>query len=332
MARPKVLVTRRMDQDALDMIAGETDLEVWPEEGPPSPEVLRSLVRDVEGVLTNIMDRVDAPLLEAAPHLKVVSHLAVGVDSVDVGAVTGKGIPLGYTPGVLSRATADLAFAILLAAARRVLEADRWVREGGWKLAHHPAYWLGADVSDATIGIVGLGNIGLEMAKRAHGFDMRILYNSRTRKPQEEARYGIEYVDLPALLARSDFVCLHVPLTPDTRYLIGEAELRAMKPTAILVNAARGPVVDGQALYRALTEDWIAGAALDVTYPEPIPADDPLLKLGNLVITPHIGSAARGSRKAMCVLAARNLLAGVKGEPLPHCYNPEVYERRQGSS
>ena len=326
MTTPKVFVTRLMDGEALDTIAGETDMEVWPEEHPPSPQLLREKLRDVDGVLTNIMDRVDGALLDAAPRLKVVSQLAVGVDNVDVKEATRRGILVGYTPGVLSEATADLAFALLMAAARRVVEADRWVRAGGWKLAFHPQRWLGADISGSTIGIVGMGKIGLEMAKRALGFDMEVLYHSRTRKEREERRLGMKYLDLPSLLESSDYVSLHVPLTPETHHLIGERELAAMKPSAILVSASRGPVVDPTALYRALKEGWIGAAALDVTDPEPILADDPLLTLDNLIVTPHIGSAGVGSRKAMCMLAARNLLAGVKGDRLLHCFNPEVYK------
>ncbi len=326
MTTPKVFVTRLMDGEALDTIAGETDMEVWPEEHPPSPQLLREKLRDVDGVLTNIMDRVDGALLDAAPRLKVVSQLAVGVDNVDVKEATRRGILVGYTPGVLSEATADLAFALLMAAARRVVEADRWVRAGGWKLAFHPQRWLGADISGSTIGIVGMGKIGLEMAKRALGFDMEVLYHSRTRKEREERRLGMKYLDLPSLLESSDYVSLHVPLTPETHHLIGERELAAIKPSAILVSASRGPVVDPTALYRALKEGWIGAAALDVTDPEPILADDPLLTLDNLIVTPHIGSAGVGSRKAMCMLAARNLLAGVKGDRLLHCFNPEVYK------
>ena len=328
MPKPKVFVTRRMDSDALDLIDAETELEVWLEERPPSPDILRERVKDIEGVLTNIMDRVDGALLESAPRLKVVSQLAVGVDNVDVAEVTRRGIPLGYTPGVLSKATADLAFALLMAAARRVVESDRWVREGNWNLAFHPMYWLGADVSEATIGIIGLGNIGLEMAKRALGFDMKVLYYSRTRKEGEEARHGFIYVDLATLLRESDFVSIHVPLTPETRHFIGEKELAAMKSTSILINASRGPVVDSKALYTALKEGQIAAAALDVTEPEPIPADDPLLSLDNVIVTPHVGSAGVRSRKSMCMLAARNFLAGLRGERLVHCFNPEVYDRR----
>ena len=325
MAGPKVFVTRLMVQDALEMIAQETEMEVWPEEGPPPAQVLREKAGGVDGVLTTIMDRVDSALMDAAPRLKVVSQLAVGLDNIDVVEATRRGIPVGYTPGVLSGATADHAFALLTAAARRVVETERWVRGGNWRLAFHPMYWLGADVSGATIGIIGMGKIGLEMAKRAMGFDMKILYSSRTRNEHEEGRYRMDYVDLPTLLRSSDFVTLHVPLTPDTHHLIGEKELASMKPTGILINASRGPVVDPTALYRAVKKGWIRAAALDVTEPEPIPPDDPLLTLDNVIVTPHIGSASMGSRKSMCLLAARNLLAGVKGERLVHCFNPEVY-------
>ena len=326
MAKPKVFVTRVIHPDALDVIAQGSDMEVWPDEHPPSPQTLRESVRDAEGVLTNIMDRVDAALLDAAPRLRVISQLAVGVDNIDVADLTRRGIPVGNTPGVLAPATADHAFSLLMAAARRVTESERWLRSGRWEIAFHPMYWLGADVGGSTIGIIGMGKIGLEMAKRARGFDMRILYSSPRRQPHEEGLYGMEYRDLNALLREADFVSLHVPLTPETHHLIGEDELAAMKSTAILVNASRGPVVDSAALYRALKGGRIRGAALDVTDPEPILADDPLLTLDNLVVTPHIGSASEGSRKAMCMLAAENLIAGVTGERLEQCVNPEVYD------
>lgn len=328
MPRPRVFVTRNIGQQALETIGSETDMEVWPEDGPPPPEELRRRAANVQGLVTTILDRVDRSLLETCPQLKVVSQMAVGVDNIDVRALTDRGIPLGYTPGVLSKATADLAFALLLAAARRVAETDRWVRQGDWKLAFHPMWWLGADVGGATMGIVGLGQIGLEMAKRARGFDMRVLYNTRSRKTDVEREHGLEYADMATLLRESDFISLHVPLTPETRGLIGAKELAAMKPTAILVNTARGPVVDSKALYQALKQGSIAAAGLDVTDPEPIPADDPLLSLDNVVITPHVGSSSIGSRQAMGMLAARNLIAGLNGQPLVHCFNPEAYEKR----
>ena len=325
-ARARVFVTRRMLPEALELIAADADLEVWPEEHPPSPQQLREKVAAVQGVLTNIMDRVDTAMLEAAPELKVVSQLGVGVDHIDVAQATRQGILVGNTPGVLVGATADLAFALLMSAARRVGESERWLRDGKWVMAFHPMFWLGADIHQATLGIIGLGQIGLEMAKRGRGFDMRILYHSRTRKPELEARYGLEYVDRTELLSSSDFVSLHVPLTPETHHYIAEEELRLMKPTAILINVARGPVVDSRALYSALKEGWIRAAAMDVTDPEPILPDDPLLTLENLVVTPHIGSASEGSRRAMCLMAARNLLAGIKGRRLEHCVNEELYQ------
>lgn len=325
MFSPKAFVTRLIPQEALDLLAG-ADVEVWPQEEPPSPKVLREKAADANGLLTNIMDRVDAVLLESAPKLKVISQMAAGLDNVDLGEATLRRIPVGYTPGVVSAATADQTFALLLAAARRVGESERWVREGNWKIAFHPLFWLGAEVHHATLGIVGMGQIGMEVAKRARGFDMKILYHSRTPKPEAEAQYGMTYVAFPTLLQRSDYVSLHVPLTPETRHLIGKEELGMMKTTSILVNAARGPVVDPKALYQALKDKQIAGAALDVTDPEPIPADDPLLTLDNLVVTPHLGSASVTTRSRMAVLAARNLITGLKGEPLLQCANPQVYD------
>jgi len=326
--RSQVFVTRQIFPEALEMISKEAELEVWPDEYPPTPEQLRKKLSGVDAVLTNIMDRVDRSVMDAAPRLKVISQMAVGLDNVDVAEATRRGILVGHTPGVLAKATADLTFALMMSAARRVSEGDRWVRRGQWQLAFHPMRWLGVDVHDSTLGIVGLGQIGLEVAKRARGFDMTLLYHSRTRHPQVETQYGLKYAELPALLATADFVSLHVPLTPQTLHYIGQRELRMMKPSAILINVSRGPVVDSRALYTALTEGWIRGAALDVTDPEPIPADDPLLTLENLVVTPHVGSASVAARRAMCLLAARNLVAGLKGHRLESCANPELYQPR----
>lgn len=323
--KPKVFVTRRITPEALDLIAAVAVMEVWPEEAPPAPAILREKAAAVDGLLTNIMDQVDAPLLAAAPNLKVLSQVSVGLDNVDVAAATRRGLPVGYTPGVLAKATADLAFALLLAAARRIGESERWVRAGHWTLAFHPLRWLGVDVHDRILGIIGLGQIGLEMAKRGQGFDMQILYHSRTRRRDLETQYGLTWAELPDLLAQADFVSLHLPLTPQTRHYIGAAELALMKPTAVLVNAARGPVVDSAALYAALKGGHIYAAGLDVTEPEPLPADDPLLTLENVVIAPHIGSASTAARGAMCRLAACNLIAGLEGRPMEQCANPEVY-------
>ena len=327
MPQPRVFVSRMMHQDALALIGEATDMEVWPNDPPPSAGDLRTKLVDAEGVLINIMDRIDTALLDAAPRLRVVSQLAAGLDNVDVPECTRRGILLGSTPGILSKAVADHAFALLLSAARRVVESDRWVRGNNWELAFHPNYWLGNEVQGSTLGIVGLGQIGLEVARRAQGFDMRILYHSRNRRPEAEAQYGLTYAAMDELLSESDYVSLHVPLTPETRHLIDADALRRMKSTAILVNISRGPVVDTDALCTALREGWIGGAGLDVVDPEPIPDDHPLLFMDNVTITPHIGSASVLSRRAMSIMAARNLVNGLNGQRLVHCANPELYER-----
>ena len=325
----KALVTRTILPDAVDIIRDVADVEVWPEETPPSAPQLHSLVAGVDGILTTIMDRVDADLLNAAPNLRAISQLAVGLDNVDVAEATRRGIPVGYTPNVLAKATADLAFALLLGAARRTSESERWLRGGGWEIQFHPTHWLGQDVHEACLGVVGLGQIGREIVRRARGFDMDIIYHSRTRYPDAESEYGIRYVEFPDLLARADFVMLSVPLTPDTHHLISAPQLDMMKPSAILINVSRGPVVDPVALYEALRDRRIARAALDVTAPEPIPLDDPLLTLDNLVITPHIGSAALPTRLNTMKLAARNLVAGLRGEPMEACANPQAVDHRR---
>ncbi len=323
--RPRVFVTRRFFPEALEVLTDAADTEVWPDDEPPTTEQLLEKVVEADGILTNIMDRIDADVFQAAHRLKVVSQLGVGVDNIDVAEATRRGVLVGNTPGVLAKATADIAFGLLMSAARRISEGDRWLRAGNWKMQYHPMVWLGAEVHGATLGIVGMGQIGGEMAKRARGFDMRVIYYSRTRKPELESELGMEYFEPSDLLSTADFVTLHIPLTLETRHFIGERELQLMKPTAILINAARGAVVDSQALYTALKEGWISGAALDVTDPEPILPDDPLLSLDNLVITPHIGSASIDSRRRTCLLAARNVVAGIQGKRLEACANPEVY-------
>ena len=324
--RPRVFVSRRIFPEAEELLSAAAETEVWPGDLPPSPEYLRSKVQDVDGLMTNIMDRVDADLLACGRRLKVVSQLGVGVDNVDLEEATKRGVLVGNTPGVLAKATADIGFALLMSAARRVSESERWLRAGNWQIQYHPMFWLGQEIHGSTLGIIGMGQIGLEMAKRARGFDMNVLYYSRTRKPEMEARYGLRYVGPDALLAEADFVSLHVPLTPETRHYMGERELRQMKSTAILINVARGAVVDPKALFTALKEGWIKAAATDVTDPEPINLDDPLLTLDNLVVTPHIGSASIDSRLATCMLAARNIIAGIEGRRLDACANPQVYE------
>ena len=326
MFKPRVYVTRQIFPDALDLIEKFAELELWPDDEPPSPEQLMEAMSNVDGAIINVMDRIDAPLLDAAPKLRVLSQVAAGLDNIDIPEATKRDIIVGYTPGVLAKSTADLAFALLLAVARRVVESDKWVREGNWKISHHPMFWLGSEVNGSTLGILGLGGIGLEMAKRGLGFDMKILYHSRTRKRDLEKEYGLKYASFKRVLAESDFLSIHVPLTPQTNHFIGEKQLQMMKPSSILVNLSRGPVVDTGALHQALTNGTIAGAGLDVFDPEPVPTDHPILGLDNVVVLPHIGSASNRSRRDMHLLAARNLVAGLNGDRLEECANPEVYE------
>jgi len=326
MFKPRVYVTRQIFPDALDLIEKSAELELWPDDEPPSPEQLMEAMSNVDGAIINVMDRIDAPLLDAAPKLRVLSQVAAGLDNIDIPEATKRDIMVGYTPGVLAKSTADLAFALLLAVARRVVESDKWVREGNWKISHHPMFWLGSEVNGSTLGILGLGGIGLEMAKRGLGFDMKVLYHSRTRKRDLEKEYGLKYASFKRVLAESDFLSIHVPLTPQTNHFIGEKQLQMMKPSSILVNLSRGPVVDTEALHQALTKGTIAGAGLDVFDPEPVPTDHPILGLDNVVVLPHIGSASNRSRRDMHLLAARNLVAGLNGDRLEECANPEVYE------
>ena len=326
MFKPRVYVTRQIFPDALDLIEKFAELELWPDDEPPSPEQLMEAMSNVDGAIINVMDRIDAPLLDAAPKLRVLSQVAAGLDNIDIPEATKRDIMVGYTPGVLAKSTADLAFALLLAVARRVVESDKWVREGNWKISHHPMFWLGSEVNGSTLGILGLGGIGLEMARRGLGFDMKILYHSRTRKRDLEKEYGLKYASFKRVLAESDFLSIHVPLTPQTNHFIGEKQLQMMKPSSILVNLSRGPVVDTDALHQALTKGTIAGAGLDVFDPEPVPTDHPILGLDNVVVLPHIGSASNRSRRDMHLLAARNLVAGLNRDRLEECANPEVYE------
>jgi glyoxylate reductase len=278
----------------------------------------------VDGLITLLTDKVDAPLLAAAPSLRAVSNVAVGYDNIDVQACSARRIPVGNTPGVLTETTADFAFAMLMGLARRVAEADAYVRAGRWR-TWSPTLLLGADIHGATLGLVGLGQIGAAVARRARGFGMRVLYVNRHPRPELETELGLRRVDKATLLAESDFLSLHVPLTPETRHWVGRAELAAMKPGAMLINTARGPVVDQAALAEALAEGRLGGAALDVTDPEPLPMDSPLLKLPNVLIAPHIASASHATRGLMASMAVDNLLAALEGRRPPHCVNPELF-------
>ena len=317
MPNPKVLVTRRIPAAALAKLEPSATLEVWPYSEPPTPEQLHELVRPCSGLLCLLTDRVDRPLLDAAPHLKVVSTLSVGYDHIDLAACTERGVTVGYTPGVLTQATADFAFALILAVARRIAEGAAHARSGGWT-TWDPMALLGLEVSNSTLGILGLGRIGEAVARRAKGFDMRLLYCDPAPNPALEQSLGLERVDFPTLLARSDVLTLHPQLTPQTQGVIDSQALRSMKPSAILINTARGRLVQTQALVQALELGWIAGAGLDVTDPEPLPAGHPLYGFPNCLITPHIASATLTTRGKMAEMAADNLLAGLHGVPLPY--------------
>jgi glyoxylate reductase len=326
MKPPKVYVTRELPSAALDSLAEAATVRVWPDELPPPPEVLLAEAADADALLTLLTDRIDAAIMAAAPRLRVISNMAVGYDNIDVQEASRRGILVTNTPGILIKTTADFAFALLLAAARRVVEADRYTRQGRWK-TWGPQVLLGQDVYEATLGVVGLGGVGLEVAKRGRGFGMRVLYCETARKPKEERRYGLAYVELEQLLAESDFVSLHTPLTPETHHLIGERELALMKPTAVLVNTARGAIVDQRALWRFLKERRIAAAAIDVSEQEPIAPDDPLLGLDNVIITPHIASASVATRLGMARMAVDNLLTALRGQVPPQCVNREAVRR-----
>jgi glyoxylate reductase len=305
----QVFVTRALPGGAIDRLVAEHDVEVWPERLPPPRDELLARVREVEGLLSMLTDRIDAELLDAAPNLRAISNYAVGVDNVDVDAATARGIPVGNTPGVLTDTTADLAVALMLGIGRRLVDGDAYVRRGAW-YTWEPDQLLGRDLHGATVGIVGFGRIGQAVGRRLEGFDCTILHTSRSG--------GVGFEEL---LERSDFVSLHTPLTPETRGLVDAEALRRMKPTAYLVNTARGPVVDTDALAAGLHAGEIAGAALDVTDPEPLPADHPLLDAPNLLVLPHLGSATHATRERMADMAVDNLLAGLRGERMPHQVN-----------
>jgi glyoxylate reductase len=302
----RCFVTRQLPGPALERLAEQHDVDVWPERLPPPYDELRRRMAEAEGLLSLLTDRVDAALIEASPRLRAIANYAVGYDNIDLDATAARNIPVGNTPDVLTDATADLAFALLLAAARKLPEATASVTAGDW-LTWEPGRYLGHDVHGATLGIIGRGRIGQAVGHRAAGFDMTVLYTGRDGG-----------TPLPQLLAQSDFVSIHCPLTPDTHHLIDAAALAVMRSSAILINTARGPIVDQAALIDALRDGRIAGAALDVTDPEPPPAGDPVLSAPNLIVAPHIGSATRTARERMATLAVENLLAALDGEPMPH--------------
>ncbi len=321
---PTVYLTRQIAEEALRDLRAGANLQMWPDpEAPPPREVLLREVRHADGLLCLLTDRVDQEVIAAGKRLRVISNCAVGHDNIDVPAATARGILVCNTPGVLTETTADLAWALLMTAARRLGEAERYLRAGRWR-SWSPQLMLGQDVCGATLGIVGFGRIGQALARRAKGFNMRLPYTDTDRKLEAEQALGAEFVDLPTLLRLSDFVSIHTPLTKATTHLIGAAELDLMKPTAVLVNTSRGPVVDEQALAQALRERRIFAAGLDVFESEPLPPTSPLLALDNVVLLPHIGSASIATRGRMAKIAVDNLLAALRGERPSYLVNPEV--------
>lgn len=329
MPKPKIFVTRLLPDRGLRTIKERFDAEIWQDSAAPPRDVLTKKARNVDALVTLVSDRIDVEVFDSAPMLKVVAQMAVGVDNIDLAEATKRGILVTNTPYVLTETTADFAWALLIAVARKVVEADNYIRAGHWTVAWHPSMMLGRDVHGATLGIVGLGRIGAAIAKRARGFDMEILYHDVERRTECETKYGTVPVDLERLFRNADFVTLNVPLTMGTYHLVDENRLRLMKGTAYLVNNARGPVVDEKALYRALKEGWIAGAGIDVFEQEPLPADSPLLTLPNLVVAPHISSSTYETRSRMAEMVAQNLVAFFEGKTPPNLVNPEAFRARR---
>jgi glyoxylate reductase len=321
--KPRVFVSRRLVGEGVLRLATEVEVDLWPGDDPPPSDVLLAEAGRSDGILVNIADRVDAAIIEGAPGLRIVSQMAVGYDNIDVSAATRRGVLVTNTPGVLTEATADMAFALLLAQARRLPEGLRAIKSGTWG-DWQPWFLLGRDLTGKTLGIIGLGEIGKAVARRALGFGMRVVYNSRQRKPEVEAELSVGWRELPALLAEADYVSLHMALNEETKGIIGARELAQMKPDAVLINTARGGVVDQAALVQTLREGSIGGAGLDVFESEPLASDDPLLGLDNVVVAPHLGSATVETRTRMSDLAVDNLLAFFRGERPPRCVNPEV--------
>jgi len=314
MTRPKVFVTRRIPQNGIALLTEHCDVDIWDGDLPPSHDVLRARVQGMAGILCLLTDPIDAAVMDAAGEsLQVISQYAVGYDNIDVATAQARGIAIGNTPGVLTDATADLTMALLLSATRQIVPAAQYVKDGQWQ-TWHPTLFLGKDLHQSTLGIIGFGRIGQAVARRALGFGMRVIANAR--RPIDFP--DVEQVSLRELYQTSDVISVHTPLTPETHHLIDVAAFIQMKPDVLLINTARGSVIDQAALVDALRTGEIGAAALDVTDPEPIDPDDPLLKLPNVLVVPHIGSAGDATRAKMAQMAAQNLLAGLAGEPLPH--------------
>jgi len=327
--KPKVFVTRVIPDAGLNRIKEHCDAEIWPDPLPPPYAVLRQKIAPCHGLVSLLTDRIDAALLDSAPRLRVVSNFAVGFNNIDVAAATERGIAVGNTPGVLTDATADMAFCLLIAAARRLVEGHQYTLSGKWR-TWEPLGHLGQDLAGKTLGIVGMGRIGFALARRCHaGWDMKVLYTDVYKNARAEEELAAQQVTLDTLLREADFISLHADLNDKTRKMIGKEQFQKMKRTAVLINTARGPLVDQQALASALQSRTIFAAGLDVTDPEPPEANEPLLKLPSVIIAPHIASATVGTRDAMADICGRNLLAGVEGQPLPHPVNPEVEGKRR---
>jgi glyoxylate reductase len=328
MPKPQVYITRDLPERGLKKIKEHFDAEVWPEYAPPPKKVIVDKVATVDALVSLLSDKIDPEVFNAAPKLKIVSQLAVGFDNIDIAEATRRGIYVTNTPEVLTDTTADFAWALLMAIARRVAEADKYVRTGKWKVSWHPAMLSGRDIYGATIGIIGAGRIGYAVAKRAKGFDMRVLFYDVIPRPEMEKDLRAKKVDLDTLLKESDFVSVHVPLMKETHHLVNAQKLSLMKKTAYLINNSRGPVVDEKALYEALRKGQIAGAGLDVFEQEPTPVDNPLLKLDNVVVAPHISSASLETRAKMSEMVAENLVAFFEGKRPPNLVNSDVIKTK----
>ena len=322
MALPRVFVTRKIPEAGLQLLAGKAQVDLWPEQMPPPYDVLIQRSKECEGVLSLLTDKIDATFMDACPKLKVVSNFAVGFNNIDVPAATQRKIKVGNTPGVLTDATADIAFCLLIGCARRLVEGHLYSGSGDWK-TWEPLGHIGLDLVGKTLGIVGMGRIGYAMAQRCHGgWGMKVLYHDNFENQAAEEKLGAKRVSLEELLAQSDFVSVHVDLNPSTKHLFNAARFQQMKKSAVFINTARGPIHDEPALYQALKDGVIFAAGLDVTDPEPPDPNNPLLKLPNAIVAPHIASATINTRNAMATIAAENLLAGLAGQPLKHCVNP----------
>lgn len=322
MPKAKVVVSRKPPGPALSRLISECDTWVWEEDRPIPRDLLLEKIAPAEGIFTMIPDQINQELLAAAPKLRVVSTMAVGVDNIDVKACTARGIPVGYTPGIVTEATADMAFALILALSRRIVEAAALVREGNWKL-WSPTLMISNDVFGKTLGIFGMGRIGQAVARRARGFAMPVIYHNRKPNPAAEQELGAQYRSFDDLLAQADILVVNAPMTPETKHIFNKASFAKMKRSAFFVNVARGGLVDQKGLYAALEQGLIRGAALDVTDPEPIPLDEPIRTHPKCLIVPHIGTSTHETRAKMTEITVDNLLLGLGGKPLLHCINAD---------